>query len=82
MKTYQEFCQDNLQVELIKESKLVNLASWGISRKIIKDQSKTIEQKLLALADLISLVPLMNRQEISKLKKSLVSDIKRLAKKK
>jgi hypothetical protein len=82
MKTYQEFCQDNLQVELIKESKLVNLASWGTSRKIIKDENKTIEQKLLALADLIALVPVMNRREIDKLKRSLSSGIKRLGKKK
>ena len=78
MKTYQEFCQD----EKIQESRLVNLASWGTSRKIIKDENKTIEQKLLALADLIALVPVMNRQEMSKLKSSLSSEIKRLGKKK
>ena len=77
MKSYSEVCQD----ETIQESKLVNLASWGTSRKIIKDESKTIEQKLLALADLIALVPVMNRQEIAKLKKSLSSEIKRVSKK-
>ena len=78
MKSYSEVCKD----EIIQESKLVNLASWGVSRKIIKDENKPIEQKLLALADLISLVPVMNRQEMTKLKSSLSSEIKRAARKK
>ena len=78
MKTYSEVCKD----EIIQESKLVNLASWGVSRNIIKNKNKTIEQKLLALADLISLVSVMNRQEITKLKRSLSSEIKRASKKK
>ena len=78
MKSYSEVCQD----EIIQESKLVNLASWGVSRKIIKDDTKSIEKKLLALADLISLVPVMTRQEMNKLKSSLVSEIKRAARKK
>ena len=76
MKTYSE-----INDSIIQESKLVNLASWGTSRKIIKDENKTIEQKLLALADLISLVPVMNRQEMNKLKSSLVSEIKKVGKK-
>ena len=78
MKSYSEVCQD----ETIQESKLVNLASWGVSHKIIKDDTKSIEKKLLALADLISLVPVMTRQEMTKLKSSLSSEIKRAARKK
>ena len=76
MKTYSE-----INDSIIQESKLVNLASWGTSRKIIKDENKTIEQKLFALADIISLVPVMNRQEMNKLKSSLVSEIKKVGKK-
>ena len=56
--------------------KILSLASWALTRKLVKDDSKELGEKLAALVDLVAMSAFLNQKET----KQLRIDMKRLCK--
>ena len=76
--TYKEFIDSTRYTQMLAEAdqkqkslaenKVLSLASWAMTKKKMKNQDLSMDQKMSALVDLVAMGAFLNQREIAKLK--------------
>ena len=85
MITYKEFIKKQTlesthfeeEGSLNESSKLFSAGAWMATRKKIKNKRVTIEDKLVAVVDLIAMSTYLTQREVTNLESSLVKALKK-----